>query len=94
MKKERAPRAPRTEAEEKLLQALRERLAQDGRSISEIERLVGLGHGTLANVLRGRSELRLHHLETLGPVLHFTLPEIVAEAYGIKLTLDFSPHPR
>jgi len=94
VKKERAPRPPRTEAEEKLLQALRERLAQDGRSISEIERLVGRGHGTLSNVLRGRSELRLHHLETLGPVLRFTLPEIVAEAYGIKLTLDFPRRPR
>lgn len=83
MKKERDPRAPRTAAEEKLLQALRVRLALDGRSISEIERLVGFGHGTLANVLRGRSELRLHHLEILGPVLGFTLPEIVAAAYGI-----------
>ena len=83
MKKERARREPRTEAEERLLQALRECLAQDGRSISEIERLVGIGHGTLANVLRGRSELRLYHLETLGPVLRFTFPEIVAKAYGI-----------
>lgn len=81
MKTERVPRAPRTQAEEKLLQALKERLARDGRSISEIERLVGFGHGTLANVLRGRSELRLHHLEALGSVLGFTLPEIVAEAY-------------
>jgi transcriptional regulator with XRE-family HTH domain len=83
VKKERAPRPPRTEAEEKLLQALRERFAQDGRSISEIERLLNLGHGTLSNVLRGRSELRLHHLETLGAVLQFTFLEIVAEAYGI-----------
>jgi transcriptional regulator with XRE-family HTH domain len=86
VKKERAPQGPRTEAEEKLLQALRERLARQGRSISEIERRVGVGHGTLANVLRGRSELRLHHLEILGTVLGFTLPGIVADAYGITWT--------
>ena len=82
MNKERTSRLPRTQAEERLLQALKARLERDGRSISEIERVVGVGHGTLANVMRGRSELRFHHLEILGPVLHFTVPEIVAEAYG------------
>jgi transcriptional regulator with XRE-family HTH domain len=80
---ERNPRL-RTQAEEKLLQALKARLEQDGRSISEIERAVGAGHGTLANVLRGRSELRLHHLEILGSALYFTVPEVVAEAYGLR----------
>ena len=40
MKKERAPRAPRTQAEDRLLQALKARLAADDRSISEIERLL------------------------------------------------------
>lgn len=72
----------RTDAEERLLNALKERLQADGRSIRKIEAEVGLGHGTLSNVLRGKSELRFHHLERLGTALGFTVPEIVAEAYG------------
>lgn len=79
---DRSARCPRTEAEERLLNALKTRLVQDGRSVRRIEQEVGLGHGTLANVLRGRSELRFHHLERLAPALGFTIPEIVAEAYG------------
>jgi transcriptional regulator with XRE-family HTH domain len=75
------PRVARTDAEERLLNALRERLRLDGRSVRQIEAEVGLGHGTLGNVLRGKSELRFHHLEGLGAVLGFTVPEIVAEAY-------------
>jgi transcriptional regulator with XRE-family HTH domain len=71
------------ELEERLLDALKARLRLDGRSISEIERAVGMGHGTLANVMRGRSELRFRHLELLGPLLGFTVAEIVAEAYGL-----------
>src|SRR5688572_25242967 len=76
------PTVARTDAEERLLNALRDRVQLDGRSMRQIEAEVGLGHGTLANVLRGRSELRFHHLERLGPALGFTVPEIVAEAYG------------
>lgn len=75
-------RVARTEAEERLLKSLRERLQLDGRSVRKIEADVGLGHGTLGNVLRGKSELRFHHLERLGAALGFTVPEIVAEAYG------------
>ena len=71
----------RTEAEARLLEVIRSRLQLDGRSMRQIEADVGLGHGTLGNVLRGKSELRFHHLERLGAVLGFTVPEIVAEAY-------------
>jgi transcriptional regulator with XRE-family HTH domain len=76
------PTVARTDAEERLLSALRDRLQLDGRSMRQIEAEIGLGHGTLGNALRGRSELRFHHLERLGAVLRFTVPEIVAEAYG------------
>lgn len=72
----------RTETQERLLWALRKRIELDGRSMRKIEAEVGLGHGTLGNVLRGHSELRFHHLERLGVVLGFTVPEIVVEAYG------------
>lgn len=71
----------RTEAEERLLGVIRSRLQLDGRSMRQIEAEIGLGHGTLGNVLRGKSELRFHHLERLGSTLGFTIPEIVAEAY-------------
>lgn len=71
----------RTDAEERLLKALKERLQADGRSVRGIETELGLGHGTLGHVLRGQSELRFHHLERLGAILGFTVPEIVAEAY-------------
>ena len=72
----------RTDAEERLLRALKERLQADGRSVRSIETEIGLAHGTLGHVLRGQSELRFHHLERLGSILGFTVPEIVAEAYG------------
>lgn len=74
-------RVARTEAEERLLKVIRKRLELAGRSMRKIEAEVGLGHGTLGHVLRGKSELRFHHLERLGAVLGFTVPEIVAEAY-------------
>lgn len=74
-------RVARTEAEEKLLAVIRSRLQLAGRSMRQIEAEVGLGHGTLGLVLRGKSELRFHHLERLGAALGFTVPEIVAEAY-------------
>ena len=77
-------RVARTEAEEKLLEVIRRRLQLDGRSVRQIEADIGLGHGTLGNVLRGKSELRFHHLERLGSLLGFTVPEIVAEAYGLS----------
>ena len=48
----------------------------------EVERELRLGHGTIGNILRGRTTLRIHHLELLGPVLGLTPDQIVREALG------------
>lgn len=79
-------RRPRTDAEARLRDALNARVRLSRRSLRSLELEIGFTHGTLGNVLCGRTELRLHHLELAGRALGFTLPEIVAEAYGL-------PHP-
>jgi len=54
----------------------------------EVERELRLGHGTIGNILRGRTTVRIHHLEILGPVLGLTPDQIVREALG------HSEHPQ
>lgn len=68
--------------ESAVLEALKQRLAQSRISQNEAERLLGLGHGTLGNILRGRTALRIQHLELLGPLLGFTPDQILHEALG------------
>lgn len=82
-------RIPETEAEARLRNALNARVRRSGRSVRSLELEIGLGHGTLGNMLRGRSELRFHHLERLGRALGCTVPELVAEAYELV-----PPQPR
>jgi transcriptional regulator with XRE-family HTH domain len=53
------------------------------RSARDLERELGFGHGTVSNVLRGRSELSFRHLELFSRALGFTLPELFVEAYGL-----------
>ena len=67
---------------ERLLELVRERVRHSGRSHRELERELDLGHGTLGNILRGRTELRLRHVEMLGRALGFESAELLAEAFG------------
>src|SRR5215210_2334026 len=71
------------EAEARLRDALNARIRLSRRSLRSLEKEIGLGHGTLSNMLRGRSELRVRHLELVGRALGVTVPELVAEAYGL-----------
>jgi transcriptional regulator with XRE-family HTH domain len=66
----------------RLLELIRERVRRSGRSHRELEREMGLGHGTLGNILRGRTELRLRHIGMLGKVLGFEPAEVLSEVYG------------
>jgi transcriptional regulator with XRE-family HTH domain len=66
----------------RLLELVKERVRRSGRSHRELERELDLGHGTLGNILRGRTELRLRHVTMLGKVLGFDPAELLAEVYG------------
>lgn len=65
-----------------LLELLQQRLRSARRSQRELERELNLGHGTIGNILRGRTELRMRHLKMLGEVLGFDPMEILMEAFG------------
>jgi transcriptional regulator with XRE-family HTH domain len=65
----------------RLLELVRERVRKAGRSHRDLERELGLGHGTLGNIFRGRTELRLRHVAMLGRVLGFEPVELLNEAY-------------
>ena len=67
---------------ERLLEALNRRFRESGRTQRGVERELGLGHGTLANILHGRTALRLHHVEVLGRALGFTLHDLLSETYA------------
>ena len=65
----------------RLLDLVRERVRLSGRSHRELERELDLGHGTLGNIFRGRTELRLRHVAMLGKVLGFEPVDLLTEAY-------------
>ena len=65
----------------RLLELVRERVRLSGRSHRDLERELDLGHGTLGNIFRGRTELRLRHVAMLGRVLSFEPVELLNEAY-------------
>lgn len=75
----------------RLLELLRERVRLSRRSHRELERELHLGHGTLGNLVRGRTELRLRHLAKLGRALGFDPVELLLEAYGVYR--PFTPPP-
>jgi transcriptional regulator with XRE-family HTH domain len=66
--------------ESAVVEILRQRLAESRVSQRAAERLLGVGHGTLGNILRGRTALRIQHLELLGTLLGFTPDQILSEA--------------
>lgn len=65
----------------RLLEMIRERVRLSGRSHRELERELTLGHGTLGNIFRGRTELRLRHVAMLSRVLSFETAEMLFEAF-------------
>lgn len=67
----------------RLLELLREKVMLSRRSHRELERELKLGHGTIGNLVRGRTELRLRHLALLGQALQFDPVELLLEAYGV-----------
>ena len=67
----------------RLLELLREKVMLSRRSHRELERELKLGHGTVGNLLRGKTELRLRHLALLGRALDFDPVELLLEAYGV-----------
>jgi len=75
----------------RLLELLREKVRLSRRSHRDLERELDLGHGTIGNLLRGRTELRLRHLAMLGPALGFDPVELLLEAYGVYR--PFPPPP-
>ena len=66
------------------VEVLRQRLAVSRISQREAERLLGLNHGVIGNVLRGRTALRVQHLELLGRLLGIAPDQILTEALGIS----------
>lgn len=52
---------------------------------------IGVGHGTLGNMLRGRTEPRFRHLDHLCRALGVSLQELLAQAFSVTLA---EPRPR
>lgn len=73
--------SPPTHSMKLLVTALRRHIRQCGRSFRSIEAELAWGHGTLGNVLRGRSEIRFHHIESLARVLDLKPIALLREAY-------------
>ena len=67
----------------RLLELLREKVNLSRRSHRELERELKLGHGTIGNLFRGKTELRLRHVAMLGRALGFDPVELLLEAYGV-----------
>ena len=67
----------------RLLELLREKVDLSRRSHRELEREMKLGHGTIGNLFRGKTELRLRHVAMLGRALGFDPVELLLEAYGV-----------
>lgn len=73
--------SPSTRSTKLLVVNLRRRIWQSGKSLRTIESELAWGHGTLSNVLRGRTEIRLHHLESLARILGLEPIDLLREVY-------------
>jgi transcriptional regulator with XRE-family HTH domain len=70
--------------ENAVVEVLKQRLADSRISQREAERLLGLNHGIIGGVLRGKTALRIQHLELLGRLLGIAPDQILVEALGIS----------
>jgi hypothetical protein len=64
-----------------LVASLRRHIRQTGKSLRAIESGLSWGHGTLGNVLHGRTEIRLHHVESLARILGLKPIDLLREVY-------------
>lgn len=77
-----APRlSPSTRSTKLLAVILRRHIRQSGKSLRTLESELGWGHGTLGNILRGRTEIRLHHVEGLARALDLRPIDLLREVY-------------
>lgn len=77
-----APRlSPSTRSTKLLAAALRRHIRQSGKSLRAVESELGWGHGTLGNILRSRTEIRLHHVEGLARALDLRPIDLLREVY-------------
>ena len=74
--------ATRSVNEERLVVLLGKRVEESGLSQRALEAAAGWGHGTLGNLLRGRSSVRLEQVEILARVMRFPLLDLLMEAYS------------
>lgn len=61
---------------------LNEEIKRGKRTIRGIEKQLQWGHGTLSNVLSGRYEIRLRHIEAVAHLLGLTLEALLLQALG------------
>lgn len=76
------PLNARHPAAERLRELLSRQIATLERSHRSLERELGWGHGILGNLLRGRTEITLRHVEELAPILGTTSLDLLSEAYA------------
>ena len=67
----------------RLIELLHEKVKLSRRSHRELERELHLGHGTISNLVRGKTELRFRHLTLLARALGFDPVELLLEAFGV-----------
>jgi transcriptional regulator with XRE-family HTH domain len=71
---------------DRVRELLRKKLREERFSFREVERRLGLGHGTVANLLAtGRASLKLHHLDLFASVFGVSSLDLFAEAHGVSL---------
>ena len=83
--------------QQRLIEILRDELALARLSHRTVEKQLGLGHGTVGNLLRGRTDLKLHYVEQIGRVLGYSLEHLLLRALGYAtppLPADIPPHRR
>jgi transcriptional regulator with XRE-family HTH domain len=77
----------------RLVALLRRKINQSDLSHREIERRAGLGHGTIGNLLSGRTALAIRHLEAIGPVLGVPVADFFLEAYAARALVGDAAAP-
>jgi hypothetical protein len=76
---------------DRVREVLASRVDKLPRSLREIEVELNWGHGSLGNLLGGRSKIHLHHIEALAKVLGSTPLELFTEMYGESDTQTGEP---
>jgi hypothetical protein len=66
--------------EERLLELITAKLSKLGRSHRWVERKLKLGHGTVTNLLSGRTALKFIHLDLFAELFETTPAGLLAEA--------------